>query len=127
MSTGTRIDKWLWAVRIFKTRSKATKACKNGKVKMDDQQVKPSAEIYPGDIIQVKKEQLDLELKVLNLLEKRIGAKLVPKYMEDLTPAENYQHQEIAKQTNFEYREKGLGRPTKKQRREIDRLKKHLK
>lgn len=127
MSNGIRIDKWLWAVRIFKTRSKATHACRNGKVKIDDQPVKPSTEIKTGDVIQVNKEQIDLEIKVLQTLEKRVGAKLVPDYMEDLTPEENYRKQEIARQTNFEYREKGQGRPTKKQRREIEQLKKFLK
>ncbi|MFW6020438.1 MAG: RNA-binding S4 domain-containing protein [Bacteroidales bacterium] len=127
MSDQIRIDKWLWAVRIFKTRSKATHACRNGKVKMHGQQVKPSAEIKPGDIIQVSKEQIDLEIKVLKTLEKRVGAKVVPEYMEDLTPEENYKKREIARHTNFEYREKGHGRPTKKERREIERLKKFLK
>jgi len=122
-----RIDKWLWAVRIFKTRSMAAQACKKGRVLIDDQQVKPSTEIKAGDIIQVNKEQIELEVKVLQILEKRVGAKLVPDYMEDLTPEENYRKQEIARQTNFEYREKGQGRPTKKQRREIEQLKKFLK
>lgn len=127
MSEGVRVDKWLWAVRVFKTRSMATNACKNGKVKIDSQLLKPSAEVKPGNVVQVNKDHLNLELKVLNTLEKRVGAKLVPDYMEDLTPTEEYNKQEIARQTNFEYRERGIGRPTKKQRREIEKLKKFLK
>lgn len=127
MSEGVRVDKWLWAVRVFKTRSMATNACKNGKVKIDSQLLKPSAEVKPGNVVQVNKDHLNLELKVLNTLEKRVGAKLVPEYMEDLTPTEEYNKQEIARQTNFEYRERGIGRPTKKQRREIEKLKKFLK
>lgn len=127
MSEGVRVDKWLWAVRVFKTRSMATNACKIGKVKIDSQLLKPSAEVKPGNVVQVNKDHLNLELKVLNTLEKRVGAKLVPEYMEDLTPTEEYNKQEIARQTNFEYRERGIGRPTKKQRREIEKLKKFLK
>lgn len=127
MSEGVRVDKWLWAVRVFKTRSMATNACKVGKVKIDSQLLKPSAEVKPGNVVQVNKDHLNLELKVLNTLEKRVGAKLVPEYMEDLTPTEEYNKQEIARQTNFEYRERGIGRPTKKQRREIEKLKKFLK
>lgn len=127
MSSSVRVDKWLWAVRIFKTRSKATNACKNGSVKIGDQLLKPSSEIKPGDVITVRKNQLNLQLKVIQLLEKRVGAKLVSDYLEDLTPEEEYNKQEIARQTNFEYREKGIGRPTKKQRREIEKLKKFLK
>lgn len=127
MSESIRIDKWLWCVRIFKTRSKATNACRNGKVKIGEQEVKPSHEVKKGDIVEVKKEQMDLTFKVKELLEKRVGAKLVEQYLEDLTPEEEYHKQEIARQTNFEYREKGLGRPTKKQRREIEKLKRYLK
>lgn len=127
MSEGVRVDKWLWAVRVFKTRSMATSACKNGKVKIKDQLLKPSAEVKPDDVVQVNKNHLNLELKVLNTLEKRVGAKLVPDFMEDLTPAEEYNKQEIARQINFEYRERGVGRPTKKQRRDIEKLKKFLK
>lgn len=127
MAKGVRVDKWLWAVRVFKTRSKATLACRNGKVKVDDQEVKPSAEVKSGDRVKVSKDHLNLEFKVLQVLEKRVGAKLVPDYMEDLTPEDEYNKQEIAKNSNFEYRERGIGRPTKKQRREIEKLKKFLK
>lgn len=127
MPNSVRIDKWLWAVRIFKTRSKATSACRNGHVSIDKKNVKASAEVQAGDIIQVKKEQINLQIKVLHILEKRVGARLVPDYLKDLTPQDEYNKKEIARQTNFEYREPGAGRPTKKQRREIERLKRFLK
>lgn len=127
MSQGVRIDKWLWSVRVFKTRSKATHACRNGKVKIDGQEVKPSFELKTGSQVEVKKDQLNLILEVKQLLEKRVGAKFVDQYMRDLTPDEEYHKREIAKHTNFEYRDKGLGRPTKKQRREIEKLKRFLK
>ncbi len=127
MPQGVRVDKWLWAVRIFKTRSKATLACRNGKVKVEDQEAKPSAEVKPGNRVKVSKDHLNLEFKVLQLLEKRVGAKVVSDYMEDITPEEEYHKHEIARDSNFEYRERGIGRPTKKQRREIEKLKKSLK
>ncbi|MFO8086250.1 MAG: RNA-binding S4 domain-containing protein [Bacteroidales bacterium] len=127
MPQSVRIDKWLWAVRIFKTRSKATNACRNGHVSIDQKTVKASAEVQSGDIILVRKEHLNLQVKVIQILEKRVGAGLVAEYMEDLTPQEEYNKNKIARQTNFEYREPGAGRPTKKQRREIEQLKRFLK
>lgn len=122
-----RIDKWLWSVRLFKTRSKATEACKSGNVKMDNRLVKPSSEVKPGQIICVQKDGMELKVKVLQVLEKRVGARWVDNYMEDLTPNEVYMEQKTARSTNFEHREPGLGRPSKKQRRQIDALKKFLK
>ncbi len=120
MSNTPRIDKYLWAVRLFKTRSQATEACRAGKVKVDDQAVKPSREIHIGMVITVQGGPILRTIKIKELLEKRVGAKLVNQYMEDLTPAEEYQKLEIAK-SQAGMRPHGKGRPTKKERRDIDR------
>lgn len=114
-----RIDKWLWAVRIFKTRSQATQACRAGKVKIDDQAVKPSREVQPDMIIQVQWGPIQRTLRVVELLKNRVGAKLVPIYMEDLTPEEEYKKLEIIRSRDG-LRPHGKGRPTKKDRRELD-------
>ncbi len=119
-----RIDKWLWSVRIFKTRSKATEACKKGKVKVNEKEVKPSRTINAGDIIEVDLKILTKTVKVTELLNNRISAKLVPQYLEDLTPQKEYDRPKLMKEINFEYWDRGSGRPTKKQRRLIDHLKK---
>lgn len=124
MAEGIRIDKWLWAVRIFKTRSQATEACKSGKVKINGAAVKPSREIKLNEEIVVDINHISRTLKVLASLDRRVGAKLVVNYMEDLTPAEEYEKEKIKREINYEYRDRGLGRPTKKERRLIDRLKK---
>ncbi len=114
-----RIDKWLWAVRVFKTRSQASQACRTGKVKVDDQPVKPSREVQPDMIIQVHWGPINRILKVKALLKNRVGAKLVSEYMEDMTPEEDYKTLElIKKRTGF--RPHGTGRPTKKERRDLD-------
>ena len=126
MEDGVRIDKWLWSVRIFKTRNQATLACKSGKVKIADHAVKPSREVRVGEIITVSLESLKKSLKVLALVEHRLGAKLVTEYMEDLTPEEEYQKLKRARETDFEFRERGIGRPTKRERREIEFLKLYL-
>ena len=126
MSSGVRIDKWLWAVRVFKTRSLATDACKSGKVRMNAQIIKPSHEVKPGDEISVSQQNLLRSLKVLQLLGNRVGAPLVPEYMQDLTPEEEYSKLKLKRQMNFEYRDPGTGRPTKRQRREIEILKKYI-
>ena len=118
-----RIDKWLWAVRIFKTRSQATEACKKGRVVIDGQQVKPSYSVKAGDIVTVKKKPVFYKFKVLGLLGKRQSAKIASEYKEDVTPEEELKKLDIQKQATFEYREKGAGRPTKKERRELDRIK----
>ncbi len=121
---GVRIDKWLWAVRIYKTRSQATEACKSGKVKINDSTVKPSREVKVNEEINVQVNHITRTLKVIGLLDKRVAAKLVPDYMEDLTPSEEYDKEKMKREINYEYRDRGLGRPTKKERRLIDRLKK---
>jgi len=120
---GVRVDKWIWAVRIFKSRSQATEACKSGKVSIDGVALKPSRIIEVGDIIEVSKNQINMSFEVLALLEKRVGAKLVPDYMKDLTPDKEYNKIDLLKSKSFEFRNKGMGRPTKKQRREINLFK----
>ncbi len=122
---GVRIDKWLWAVRIFKTRSQASDACKGGRVKMDGQNVKASREIKEGEEIHISLTTFTKSVKVTALLNNRVSAKLVPNYMEDLTPQEEYDKQKIKREINAEYRDRGEGRPTKKERRIIERLKKY--
>ena len=115
-----RIDKWLWSVRLFKTRSQATQACKAGKVKIDDVSVKPSREAKQGSIITIQAGTIKKTVKVIELLHKRVGARLVNQYMEDLTPEEEYLKLEKTKKQPIHTRPKGLGRPTKKERRDID-------
>ncbi|MCD4665664.1 MAG: RNA-binding S4 domain-containing protein [Bacteroidales bacterium] len=125
MDDGIRIDKWLWAVRIFKTRNQTGEACKAGKVRINDKPVKPSREIKLDDVITIQRGQLNKTVKVIGLLKNRVGAKLVANYLLDLTPQEEYDKLKLAKEMNYEYRHRGLGRPTKKERRIIDRIKKH--
>jgi ribosome-associated heat shock protein Hsp15 len=126
MDEGFRIDKWLWAVRIYKTRSQATYACRSGKVRINDHIVKPAHVVKTDEIIIVLTTPFTKTLKVLGLIEKRVSAKLAESYVRDLTPVEEYQKIKLMKEVNFEYRERGLGRPTKRQRREIEELKKFL-
>jgi ribosome-associated heat shock protein Hsp15 len=124
MAEGVRIDKWLWAVRVFKTRSMASDACRTGKVVIAGQPVKPSRDTKMGDVIEVKvSPQLTRTMRVKELLQNRVAAKLVPEYADDLTPPETYERLKIISQINYERRDRGTGRPTKKQRRDIDRLK----
>jgi ribosome-associated heat shock protein Hsp15 len=118
-----RIDKWLWEVRLFKTRSQATEACKAGKVKLENASVKPAKEIKCGDVITVSLNPLIKTVKVKDFPKSRLSAKLVPDFMEDMTPAEEYDRVKLIHETNTEYRDRGLGRPTKKHRRLIDKLK----
>ncbi len=115
-----RIDKYLWCIRVFKTRSIATDACKNGKVKMGTQNIKPSRDVYPSDIILVRKNQINYTYQVLDLPPSRVGAKLVDLYRKDVTPKEELQRLELVKFSKDYYRKKGVGRPTKKDRRDID-------
>lgn len=117
-----RIDKYLWAIRAFKTRSEATEACKGGKVKIGGDNVKPSRDIAPGDIIHVRKGLVSYTYKVLQPLENRVGAKLVPNYAEDLTPEEEKAKLHAPVETFFVTRDRGSGRPTKKDRRELEQL-----
>lgn len=115
-----RVDKYLWCIRYFKTRSTATTACRTGKVKIKGDNVKPSREVYPGDQIQVRKDQVDYVIEVLDVPESRLGAKLVDIYRKDITPKENLEKLELLKYSKDYYRKKGTGRPTKKDRRELD-------
>ncbi len=118
-SDAPRIDKWLWAVRAFKTRSQATEACRSGKVKVDEQAVKPSREVKRGMVVSVHRGPITQTFRVVELLKKRVGAKLVDKYMEDLTPEEEYRKLELIK-SKPAARARGAGRPTKKDRRDLD-------
>lgn len=118
-----RIDKWLWAVRLFKTRSQATAACKGGKVKADKINVKPSREVKVDDIIQIQISGFTKTVKVTGLLNKRVSARLAVDYVQDITPAEEIEKRKMMKEVNYEWRDRGVGRPTKKQRRLIERLK----
>ncbi|MCM1292581.1 MAG: RNA-binding S4 domain-containing protein [Bacteroides sp.] len=117
-----RIDKWLWAVRIFKTRTIATDACKKGRVMVDDVVVKPSRTIKPGDIIRVRKPPVTYSFRVLAVTSNRLGAKLVPDYMENITPKSELDLLEVVKISGFVDRRKGLGRPTKREGRELSRF-----
>ncbi len=117
-----RVDKYLWCVRYFKTRSIATAACKKGQVKMNGASVKPSRDVYPTDTISVRKNQVTYILEVLDLPESRLGAKLVGMYVQDNTPKENLEKLELLKYSKDYYRKKGSGRPTKKDRRDIDEI-----
>lgn len=117
MDGSVRIDKWLWAVRVFKTRSQATDACRAGKVKIDGGVVKASREIKPGTEISIHLGVMTKTVKVVQTLEKRVGAKLVPDYMADLTAAEEYHKLELLRANPLAQRK---GRPTKKERRDID-------
>lgn len=115
-----RIDKFLWCLRYYKTRNIATEACKKGQIKINDQVAKPSREVYPSDTISLRKNQINYTLKVLDVPESRVGANLVDLYRKDTTPAEAFEHQELLKYSKEYYRKKGAGRPTKKDRRDID-------
>ena len=115
-----RIDKFLWSTRYFKTRNIATTACKKGHVRINGDVVKPSREVYPMDKIIVRKNQIDYQLTVLDVPESRVGAKLVDIYRKDTTPKEAFETNELLKLAKDHYRKKGLGRPTKKDRRDID-------
>ena len=123
MDKSVRIDKWLWCVRLYKTRTLSAEACSGGKVTIDDVNVKPSRAVKVGDIIKVHQPPLWRTVKVVDILENRVGAKVVPQYMEDLPPQEEYDKVEFVRMMNMERRDRGTGRPTKKERREIDRLK----
>ncbi|NDV57092.1 RNA-binding S4 domain-containing protein [Bacteroides sp. 519] len=115
-----RIDKWLWAARIFKTRTIAAEACKKGRISLNGMQVKPARMIKVDDIIQVKKPPITYSFKVLQAIEKRVGAKLVPEVMENVTPPDQYELLEMSKVSGFVDRARGMGRPTKKDRRELE-------
>jgi ribosome-associated heat shock protein Hsp15 len=125
----TRVDKWLWAVRIFKSRSMAADACKNGRVKFNGSILKASANVQRGNTIQVRKDHFNFTFKILEIIDKRVSAKLAEPCYENLTPPEElnkFKNWFINSQT-VEYREKGTGRPTKKERRVIDDYKTDIK
>lgn len=117
-----RIDKYLWSVRYFKTRSMATNACKKGLVKIRGTAVKPSREVYPQEEISIRKKQITYQLVVNDLPESRVSAKLVDIYRTDTTPKSEFEAQELLKYSRDYYRKKGEGRPTKKDRRDIDQF-----
>ncbi len=115
-----RIDKWLWAVRIFKTRTLAAEACKKNRVMINNVSVKASRNIKVSDVIQVRKPPVIFSFKVLKLADKRMGAKLVYEFMENVTTPDQYEILELNKISGFVDRQKGAGRPTKKDRRDME-------
>ena len=117
-----RIDKWLWATRIFKTRSIATDACKKGRVTISGINVKPSHGVKIGDVIAVRKPPITYSFQVLGLIENRVGAKLVPDYLKNVTTPDQYELLEMTRISGFVNRQKGLGRPTKKDARELSKF-----
>lgn len=120
MKEEARIDKWLWAARIFKTRTIAADACKKGRISIGGASVKPARTIKPGDIIEVKKPPITYSFKVLKAIENRVGAKLVPEILENVTPPAQYELLEMSRISGFVDRARGTGRPTKKERRSLD-------
>ncbi len=125
MQQSVRIDKWLWAVRLFKTRSQAAEACKGNKIRINGIAVKPSREVHEGEILEVHVQGIKKQVKVLKVVKNRVSAKGVPELMEDITPAEELEKLEMIRQLNFEKRDRGAGRPTKKERRILEKLKKN--
>lgn len=123
MEDTMRIDKYLWCVRVYKTRSMATEACKKGKVIVNENISKASQKVKEGDFINVRRGNLHMQFRVKAILKNRVGAKLVEQYLDDLTPQEEYDKEFLVKKKASEYRDRGLGRPTKKERREIDDFK----
>ena len=120
MTTEARIDKWLWAARIFKTRTIAAAACKKGQVSLKGSTVKASRMIKVGDVIDVRKPPVTYSFRVLQAIERRVGAKLIPEILENVTAPEQYEILEMNKISGFINRAKGTGRPTKKDRRSLD-------
>ena len=115
-----RIDKYLWCVRYYKTRTIATQACKKGAVKISKKSVKPTRDVYPGDTIEVRINQIHYQLQVLDLPPNRVGAKLVGIYRSDTTPKEAFENTELLKYAKDYYRKQGTGRPSKKDRRDLE-------
>jgi ribosome-associated heat shock protein Hsp15 len=117
-----RLDKFLWAIRVYKTRTDATDACKGGKIRLNGSDVKPSKVVKPGDMIVVRKGAVTYTYRVIELIDKRQGAALVPKYAENLTPQEELDKLRAPVETFFLKRDRGTGRPTKKDRRQMEDL-----
>lgn len=115
-----RLDKWLWAARIFKTRSIAADACKNGRIMIDGVKMKPARMVKEGDVIQVRKPPVTYSFKILKAIQNRVGAKLVPEVLENVTSADQYELLEMNRISGFVGRARGTGRPTKKDRRDLD-------
>ena len=115
-----RVDKWLWAARIFKTRSMAAAACKKGQVSMNGAQLKPSRTVKVGDSVSVRKPPVTYSFKIKQAIEKRVGAKLIPEILENVTAPEQYELLEMNRISGFVNRAKGTGRPTKKERRDLE-------
>ncbi len=120
MAETARIDKWLWAARIFKTRSIASDACKNGRVTIGGVNMKPSRSVKVGDVVSVKKPPITCSFKVLKTIEQRVGAKLLPEIYENVTDPKQYELLEMSRISGFVDRARGTGRPTKKERRALD-------
>lgn len=120
MSETARIDKWLWAARIFKTRSMAADACKNSRVTIGGQNVKPSHTVKAGEVVSVKKPPIVYSFRILKPIEQRVGAKLLPEVYENVTDAKQYELLEMSRISGFVDRARGTGRPTKKERRALD-------
>lgn len=120
MADTARIDKWLWAARIFKTRSIAADACKNSRVTIGGQNVKPSHTVKVGEVVNVKKPPIVYSFKILKTIEQRVGAKLIPEIYENVTDPKQYELLEMSRISGFVDRARGTGRPTKKERRALD-------
>ena len=117
-----RVDKYLWAMRIYKTRSIATDACKCGRIKMNGVEVKPSRAFHVGDVFTVRKGPITYTYRILQLASNRLGAKMVPEYLQDITPKEQLELLELARYAAQSGRDRGTGRPTKKDRRDIEQF-----
>ncbi len=115
-----RIDKFLWAIRFYKTRNIAAEALKKNHVRLNGITAKPSKEVFGGDELIIRKNQIDYKILVLDIPKSRVGAKLVPQFIEDVTPKEAFANQELLKDAKNYYRKKGMGRPTKKDRRDLE-------
>ena len=120
MENGVRIDKWLWAVRIYKTRSMATEACRKGHVSIGNVPVKPSRMVHAGEILKVRKSPITRTFRVLQLAEKRMPAPLTLSHLEDITPPQELELLDMQKNMRLITRDPGTGRPTKKERRDLD-------
>lgn len=120
MADEARIDKWLWAARIFKTRSIAADACKNGRVTINNVNVKPSHMVKAGETVSVKKPPITYSFRILKTIEQRVGAKLIPEVYENVTDPKQYELLEMSRISGFVDRARGTGRPTKKERRALD-------
>ena len=120
MAEQARIDMWLWAARIFKTRSLAADACKNGRVSINNVNVKPSHMVKVGDTVNVRKPPVTYSFKILKTIEQRVGAKLIPEIYENVTSPDQYELLEMNRISGFVDRARGTGRPTKKERRALD-------